>query len=93
MSAQEINLILHLTLAVLYLPVLVMLLARRAGQERAALWLAGYVLIALLLDVGEGLWRGGQLQLATQPQVRAKAQRTIRGLHDGRVRTTRSGDL
>ncbi|MGZ9166806.1 MAG: GAF domain-containing sensor histidine kinase, partial [Anaerolineales bacterium] len=56
----------HLTLAVLYLPVLVILLTRRAGQEKAAMWLIGYVLIALLLDVGEGLWRGGQLQLATQ---------------------------
>src|SRR6185503_13583209 len=66
MSPQELNLILHLTLAVLYLPVLVILLTRRAGQERAAMWLIGYVLIALLLDVGEGLWRGGQLQLASQ---------------------------
>ncbi|MGZ9166369.1 MAG: hypothetical protein ACXW4U_14455, partial [Anaerolineales bacterium] len=66
MSAQELNLILHLTLAVLYLPVLVILLTRRAGQEQAAMWLIGYVLIALLSDVGEGLWRGGRLQLATQ---------------------------
>jgi signal transduction histidine kinase len=68
MSPQQLNLIFHLTLAVLYLPVLVILLTRRAGQERAAMWLIGYILIALMLDVGEGLWRGGQLQLAT-PQV------------------------
>jgi signal transduction histidine kinase len=66
MSPQELNLILHLTLAVLYLPMLVILLTRRAGQERAAMWLIGYVLMALLLDVGEGLWRGGQLHLASQ---------------------------
>jgi signal transduction histidine kinase len=66
MSAQELSLILYLTLGVLYLPVLVMLLTRRAGQERAAMWLIGYVLIALLLDVSEALWRGGRLQLASQ---------------------------
>jgi len=30
------------------------------------MWLTGYVLLALSLDVGEGLWRGGQLPLATQ---------------------------
>jgi hypothetical protein len=66
MSPQDLNLILHLTLAALYLPVLVTLLLRRAGQEKAAMWLIGYVLVALLFDVGEGLWRGGQFQLASQ---------------------------
>src|SRR3972149_3708219 len=66
MSPQTLNLILHLTLAALYLPMLVILLTRRAGQERAVMWLTGYVLLALSLDVGEGLWRGGQLPLASQ---------------------------
>jgi len=32
------------------------------------MWLTGYVLVALSLEVGEGLWRGGQLRLAS-PQV------------------------
>ena len=68
MSPQDLNLILHLTLAALYLPILVILLTRRAGQERAASWLIGYVLVSLTLIVGEGLWRGGQLVLAG-PQV------------------------
>ena len=66
MSPQSLILVLHLTLAGLYLPVLIALLVRRAGQEKAAMWLIGYVLLALALDVGEGLWRGGQLPLASQ---------------------------
>jgi signal transduction histidine kinase len=66
MSPEQLNLILHFTLAALYLPILVMLLVRRAGQERAAMWLIGYVLVALLLDVAEGLWRGGRLPLPSE---------------------------
>ncbi len=65
MSAQILNLILHLILAALYVPVLVNLIRRRAGHETAALLLSGYVAVGLLLDVGEGLWRGGQLYIAT----------------------------
>ncbi|HLF73924.1 MAG TPA: hypothetical protein VI524_06240, partial [Anaerolineales bacterium] len=68
MSPQTLSLILYLILAALHLPVLMILLSRRAGQERAAMWLTGYVLVALSLEVGEGLWRGGQLRLAS-PQV------------------------
>jgi signal transduction histidine kinase len=66
MSPQAINLILLLILAALYLPVIVMLYQRRAGQETAALLLSGYALVALLLNVIEGLWWGGRLQVEAQ---------------------------
>jgi len=65
MSAQTLNLILHLILAALYVPVLMNLIQRRSGQENAAAFLSVYVAVGLLLDIGEGLWRGGQLQIAT----------------------------
>ena len=66
MSPQTLILIVHLTLAALYLPVLMILLTRRAGQERAAFWLTGYALVAMLLNVEEGLWRSGRLPLASE---------------------------
>ncbi|RPJ27955.1 MAG: sensor histidine kinase [Chloroflexi bacterium] len=66
MSAQDLTLILHLILAVLYLPLLLSLIQRHAGHETAALLLSGYLLIGSLLDVAEGLWRGGQLPIASQ---------------------------
>jgi len=66
MSAQSLTLILHLILAVLYLPLLISLIQKHAGHETAAMLLSGYILIGSFLDVGEGLWRGGQLTLASQ---------------------------
>ena len=65
MSPQTLNLILHLILAALYLPVLANLVQRRSGHETAATLLSIYVVLGMLLTIGEGLWRGGQLQLAT----------------------------
>jgi signal transduction histidine kinase len=66
MSAQSLTLILHLILAVLYLPLLVTLIRRHTGYETAAMLLSGYMLIGSLLDVAEGLWRGGQLYIASR---------------------------
>ena len=68
MSPQTLNLILLFVLAALYVPVLVNLIEHRSGHEDAATFLSIYLVIGLLLDVGEGLWRGGQLRIAT-PQV------------------------
>ncbi|MEO5887088.1 MAG: hypothetical protein ABIQ77_05435, partial [Anaerolineales bacterium] len=68
MSPQTLNLILHLILAMLYLPVLTNLIQRRSGHETAATFLSSYVVLGMLLTIGEGLWRGGQLLLAT-PRV------------------------
>ena len=68
MSAQNLNLLLHLILAALYLPVLVNLIQRRAGQETAATLLSGFVLIGMSGVIAEGLWRSGRLQPAS-PQV------------------------
>ncbi len=65
MSAQDLNLILHLILAGLYLPLLVNLIQKRAGQENAAMILSGYVVLGLLLEMGEGLWRSGRLIIAS----------------------------
>ncbi|HLO29650.1 MAG TPA: GAF domain-containing sensor histidine kinase, partial [Anaerolineales bacterium] len=66
MSAQNLNLALHLILAALYLPLLITLIQRHAGHETAAMLLSGYVLIGSFLDVAEGLWRGGRLYIASQ---------------------------
>ena len=68
MSPQTLNLILLFVLAALYVPVLVNLIEHRSGHEDAATFLSVYLVIGLLLDVGEGLWRGGQLRIAT-PRV------------------------
>lgn len=68
MSVQELTFYLHLILAALYLPLLFTLIQRHEEHEAATMFLGGYVLIGLLLDVAEGLWRGGRLALAS-PQV------------------------
>jgi signal transduction histidine kinase len=63
MSAQTLILVLHIILAVLYLPLLVTLYRRPAGQETAATILGGYIALGSLLVTGEGLWRGGELYI------------------------------
>src|SRR6187455_3022460 len=66
MSAQNINLILHLILAGLYLPVLVNLIQKRVGHESSAMLLSGYLVVGFLLVLGEGFWRGGELYIASE---------------------------
>jgi signal transduction histidine kinase len=66
MSVQELTLILHLVLAALYLPLLFTLIQRHEGHETTTMFLGGYVLIGLLLEVAEGLWRGGRLYIASR---------------------------
>ncbi len=68
MSVQDLTLILHLVLAALYLPLLFTLIQRHEGHETTTTFLGGYVLIGLLLEVAEGLWRGGRLYIAS-PQI------------------------
>jgi signal transduction histidine kinase len=68
MSVQDLTLILHLILAVIYLPLLFTLIRRHAGQETAAMLFSGYVLVGLFLVVAEGLWRSGRLYIAS-PQI------------------------
>jgi signal transduction histidine kinase len=68
MSVQDLTLILHLVLAVLYLPLLFTLIQRHEGHETTTMFLGGYVLIGLLLEIAEGLWRGGRLYIAS-PQI------------------------
>jgi signal transduction histidine kinase len=65
MSAQELTLILHLILAALYLPMLFTLIQRHEGHETAAMLLSGYALISALLNVAEGFWRSGRVQIAS----------------------------
>jgi len=65
MSPQFLYLILHLVLAAFYIPLLVTLSKRHEGQETAVTLLGVYVVVALSLVVGEGLWRGGQLYIAS----------------------------
>ena len=55
--------VLLMILAALHLPVLSLLLRKRAGQETAATFFAVYIIINLLLTVVDGLTRGGQLAL------------------------------
>jgi signal transduction histidine kinase len=68
MSAQTLILILHLILAALYVPLLLNLIKRHGSLETAATLLSVYVIFGIFLDIGEGLWRGGQLYIAT-PQI------------------------
>jgi signal transduction histidine kinase len=65
MSVQDLTLYLHLILAALYLPLLFTLIQRHEEHETATMFLGGYVSIGLLLDVAEGLWRGGRLYIAS----------------------------
>ena len=68
MSAQAITLILYLILTVLYLPLIVTLYRRPAGQENAAILLGIYIALASVFTLFEGLYRAGELYIAT-PQV------------------------
>ncbi len=65
MSVQELTFYLHLILAALYLPLLFTLIQRHEEHEAATMFLGGYVLIGLFLDVAEGYWRGGRLYIAS----------------------------
>ena len=67
MSIQELTLILHVILAVLYLPMLFTLIQRHEGHETAAMMLSGYALISALLNVAEGFLaeRAGRRCLAS----------------------------
>ncbi len=56
--------VLLMILAALHLPVLSLLLRKRAGQETAANFFSVYIIINLLLTVVDGLTRGGQLTLS-----------------------------
>jgi signal transduction histidine kinase len=49
-------------------PLLINLIQKHAGHETAALLLSGYILVAALLDVGEGLYRSEQIYIAS-PQI------------------------
>ena len=60
MSPQTFNFILLIVLAALYLPVLATLLRKSLGQETASYLFSGYVVLALVITVGDALWRGGQ---------------------------------
>lgn len=66
MSVQELTLFLHLILAALYVPVLFTLIQRHEEHETATVFLGGFVLVAALLNVAEGLWRSGRLFIASQ---------------------------
>ncbi|HUF00563.1 MAG TPA: GAF domain-containing sensor histidine kinase [Anaerolineales bacterium] len=66
MSAHDLTLILHLILAVLYLPLLFTIIQRHEGRETTAMLLGGYALIGALLNVAEGLWRSGRFSIASQ---------------------------
>jgi len=63
MSSQVLNLILFLLLASLYLPAIVVMLRRRAGRQTVAMLMSGYALVALSLNVIEGLRLDGVLQM------------------------------
>ena len=69
MSAQDLTLYLQLILAALYLPMLFTLIQRHEEHEAATMFLSGFVLVAALLNVAEGLWRSGRLFLPSQQFV------------------------
>lgn len=60
-------------LAALHLPVLSMLLRKRAGQEAAATFFSVYIIINLLLTVIDGLTRGVQLTLSERGAIDLQA--------------------
>jgi signal transduction histidine kinase len=66
MSVQDLTLILHLVLAALYLPLLFTLIQRHEGHETTTQFLGAYVSVGLLLEIAEGLWRGGRLTIASR---------------------------
>lgn len=66
MSPVTINLILLLVLSALYLPVLATLLRRQTSQETAAYLFCGYVVISLIIGVGDALWHGGKYPITAQ---------------------------
>ncbi len=68
MSVQTITLLLYLILTVLYLPLIVTLYRRPAGQENAAILLGIYIALASVFTLFEGLYRAGELYIAT-PRV------------------------
>ena len=68
MSAQTITLSLYLILTVLYLPLIVALYRRPAGQDNAAILLGVYLALASMFTLFEGLYRAGEFYIAT-PRV------------------------
>lgn len=63
MSPQVLSMTLLILLAAFYVPVLVVVLRKHEGQEAAAALLTAYAGIALLMGIGEALWRGGRWQV------------------------------
>ncbi|MFT3893478.1 MAG: GAF domain-containing sensor histidine kinase [Anaerolineales bacterium] len=69
MSPQTFNFILLIILAALYLPVLATLLRKSLGQETAAYLFSSYVILALIITVGDALWRGGQWPIISRVAI------------------------
>lgn len=69
MSPQVFSLILLSILAVLHVPALVNLIRRRAGQEIAAAWFAGYMGLNLVLTIIEAVGRSGRSQFEAQAAI------------------------
>ena len=63
MSQQVLIMILLFILTALYLPVVISVIRKHEGQETAAALLGAYAVIALLIGVGEALWRGERWQV------------------------------
>jgi signal transduction histidine kinase len=63
MSPQDIIMTLLFVLAAFYLPMIVSVLRKHEGQETAAALLGAYAAIAMLMGIGEALWRGGRWQV------------------------------
>jgi signal transduction histidine kinase len=63
MSQQVLIMILLFILTALYLPVVVSVVRRHEGQETAAALMGAYAVIALLMSIGEALWRGERWQV------------------------------
>ena len=63
MSQPVLVMILLILLAVIYLPVLASVLRKHEGQETAAALMGAYAVMAMLMGIGEALWRGGQWQV------------------------------
>lgn len=63
MSQPVLIIILLFILSALYLPIVVLVLRKHEGQETAAALLGAYSVIAMLMGIGEALWRGGRWQV------------------------------